>query len=131
MTAVEIDAVAGVEHENFGVNGDFERSVNHEVELLTVVCVLIVVASVGQWIHGDEEWIDLTTAESGGQRLIAIVIVTVDLLTLTGSCDEIAAHAWLFAKEQDIEIDAIAFGNLAETVDRTMLLISQQRSPWL
>ena len=118
MTAVEIDAVTGVEHENFCVEGDLKRSVNHEVELLSVVCVLVVVASVGQWIHGDEERIDLPAAESGGQRLIAIVIATVDLLTLSGSCDEITAHARLFTKEQNIESDAVALGNLAEPVDR-------------
>lgn len=122
MTAVEIDAVTGVEHEDFGAKGNLERSVNHEVELLTVVCVLVVVASVGQWIHGDEERIDLPATESGGKRLIAIVVATVDLLTLTGSCDEIAAHAWLFAKEQYIEINAVASGNLTEAVDRRISL---------
>ena len=71
------------------------------------------VASVGQWIHSDEERINLTPSESCGKRLIAIVIAAVYLLPLTGSCDEIAAHARLFTKEQNIEIDAVAFGNLA------------------
>ena len=67
MTAVEIDAVTGVEHENFCVDGDLKRSVNHEVELLSVVCVLVVVASVGQWIHSDNKWINLPATEACGK----------------------------------------------------------------
>ena len=118
MTAVEIDAVTCIEYENLGIDRELQRSVDDEVKLLSVMCVLVVIASIGQWIDSDKEWIDLSAAETCSKRLVSIVISTVDLLSLASASDEVTAHAWLLTKEQNIEIDAIAFGDLAQTVDR-------------
>ena len=60
MTAVEIDAVTCIEYENLGIDRELQRSVDDEVKLLSVMCVLVVIASIGQWIDSDKERINLS-----------------------------------------------------------------------
>ena len=109
--AVKVDAVSRLQYERLAFDGNLQCPAQYIVKFLTIMVVLCVFPIAGQWSHLHDEWVNFSVAESHGQTLVLIVIVSVHLGTLTGTGDKITTHACLFTEDEHIQVYAIALGD--------------------
>ena len=72
----------------------------------------MMVGIAGQRVYGDEKRFYFPSSEATCQTLVFIVLAAVYAQTFVLACDELRAHAGLFAKEQHVELDAVSLGYL-------------------
>ena len=106
---VEINTVARIKYQYFILYRYFELAFHDVVVFLTVVSVLVRLVISWQRVNLYHEGIHPSVFETYSEAFVFILVVAFYFRTLPLACDVVALHARLLAKEQYIEVNAIAF----------------------
>ena len=121
---VKINAVALVEDDFLAFDVDKHTSFEYEVELLTVMLVVMDRLVISFRFNGDDERVGGTVHESGCQRLVFVGFRTFDAGPLAGAGYKVAAHFGFFAEHQGIEGDIVGTGYFLQHTDRNIVFSS-------
>lgn len=108
LSTVEVDAVARIQHHHLLFDGYFELSLYHIIIFLSVVSVLVRFLVAWQRIHLYHERIHLSILESYGKALVFILVVAVNLRSLSLAGNVVSLHARFLAEEQHVKVDAVS-----------------------
>ena len=120
QAGVEVDAVAWVECQLFAADAQEQAAFDDEVELLSVVRVVVHGAVAG--FDGDDEGVGLAVAEAGGQGLVLVDLGALYADAMSGAGEEVGAHLGFFAEHEGVECDAVVAGYLLEHADGDVVL---------
>src|SRR5574344_163359 len=112
LCGIEVDAVSRIKHECLLADGQFETTLGDEVELLSLLGVVLQRMIIWLRLDSHHKGVGSTSAESAGKTLILILLSALHTHALALAGEEIMTHVWLFAKEKYIEGNAVFLGNL-------------------